>query len=211
MPRPKKQRTIEVLGPQILNTNQKVILSLDEFEVIKLIDYDHLNQKNCASHLKVSRTTVQRIYALARQKLALALVEKRTIEVKGGEVEEVYPQAESDFSTMIIAFAVEDDQLASHFGKAEALRLVDVSNGKIIQTRDLIDTDHLKHERAAYLKSLGVDHILVQHMGKSMYNHFLSYGIQAVQAQSTNINEALRLFLEDPAVKRELNPCQICQ
>jgi predicted DNA-binding protein (UPF0251 family)/predicted Fe-Mo cluster-binding NifX family protein len=211
MPRPKKQRMIEVLDPQTLNTNQKVILSLDEFEVIKLIDYVHLNQENCASHLKVSRTTVQRIYASARQKLALALIEKRAIEVKGGEVEEVHPQVESDFTTMMIAFAIENDQLASHFGKAESLRLVDVSHGKIIQTRDLIDTDHLKHERAAYLKSLGVDHILVQHMGKSMYNHFLSFGIQAVQAQSTSIEDALRLFLEDPAVKRELNPCQICQ
>lgn len=211
MPRPKKQRTIEVLDPQTLNTNQKVILSLDEFEVIKLIDYDHLNQENCASHLKVSRTTVQRIYASARQKLALALIEKRPIEVSGGEVEQLNVQHASDFSTMMIAFAIENDQLASHFGKAEALRLVDVSNGKIIQTRDLIDTDHLKHERAAYLKGLGVDHILVQHMGKSMYNHFLSFGIQAVQAQSTSIEEALRLFLEDPTVKRELNPCQICQ
>ena len=211
MPRPKKQRTIEVLNHPTTQSNQMVILSLDEFEVIKLIDYDHLNQENCASHLKVSRTTVQRIYASARQKLALALIEKRAIEVKGGEVDEVHPQVESDFSTMMIAFAIENDQLASHFGKAESLRLVDVSHGKVIQTRDLIDTDHLKHERAAYLKSLGVDHILVQHMGKSMYNHFLSFGIQAVQAQSTSIEEALRLFLEDPAVKRELNPCQICQ
>lgn len=210
MPRPKKLRTIEVLDHPTTQSNQKVILSLDEFEVIKHIDYEHLNQAHCAEHMNVSRTTVQRIYASARQKLALALIEKRAIEVKGGEVDEVHPQVESDFSTMMIAFAIENDQLASHFGKAESLRLVDVSHGKVIQTRDLIDTDHLKHERAAYLKGLGVDHILVQHMCKSMYNHFLRFGIQAVQAQSTNINEALRFFLEDPAVKRELNPCQIC-
>lgn len=211
MPRPKKQRTIEILDYLTTQSNKTVILTLDEFEVIKLIDYEHLNQAHCAEHMNVSRTTVQRIYASARQKLALALIEERGIEVIGGEVEEVYPQVESDFSTMMIAFAIEKHQLASHFGKAESLRLVDVSKGKIIQTRDLIDTDHLKHERAAYLKSLGVDHILVQRMGKSMYNHFLSVGIQAVQAQSTDIEEALRLFLEDPAVKRELNPCQICQ
>ena len=211
MPRPKKQRTIEVLNHPTTQSNQMVILSLDEFEVIKHIDYEHLNQAHCAEHMNVSRTTVQRIYASARQKLALALIEKRAIEVKGGEVEEVHPQVEADFTTMMIAVGIENDQIAQHFGKAENLRLFDVSKGKIIQTRDVMDTIHLKHERAAYLKSLGVDHILVQHMGKSMYNHFLSYGIQAVQAQSTNINEALRLFLEDPAVKRELNPCQICQ
>lgn len=211
MPRPKKQRTIEVLDQPTSKSNQKVILSLDEFEVIKLIDYEHLNQAHCAEHLHVSRTTVQRIYASARQKLALALIEKRSIEVKGGEVETITKTFESDFSTMMIAFAIENDQLAMHFGKAEQIRLVHVSKGKIIQSRDEFDTNHLKHERAAYLKSLGVDHVLVMHMGKSMYNHFLSYGIQAVQAQSANINEALRLFLEDPAVKRELNPCQICQ
>ena len=211
MPRPKKQRTIEIVDQPTSKSTQKVILTLDEFEVIKLIDYEHLNQTNCAEHMNVSRTTVQRIYASARQKLALALIEKRAIDVKGGEVEKVYSQQASDFSTMMIAIGIENDQLAQHFGKAEILRLYDVSKGKIIQTRDVKDTNHLKHERAAFLKSLGVNHILVQHMGKSMYNHFLSYGIQAVQAQSTNINEALRLFLEDPAVKRELNPCQICQ
>jgi predicted Fe-Mo cluster-binding NifX family protein len=115
------------------------------------------------------------------------------------------------FETMMIAIGIENDQIAQHFGKAEKLRLMDVSKGKIIQVRDVMDIHHLKHDRAAFLKSLGVNHILVQHMGKSMYNHFLSYGIQAVQAQSTSIEEALRLFLEDPAVKRELNPCQICQ
>jgi predicted DNA-binding protein (UPF0251 family)/predicted Fe-Mo cluster-binding NifX family protein len=211
MPRPKKQRLIEINDPPTSQSNQKVVLTLDEFEVIKRIDYEHLNQTHCAEHMHVSRTTVQRIYASARQKLAMALIEKRPIEVKGGEVETISKPPEADYVTMMIALAVEDDHLAAHFGKASLLRLIDVSHGKIIQSRDVIDTNHLKHERAAYLKSLGIDHVLVMHMGKSMYNHFLSYGIQAVQAQSTNINEALRLFLEDPAVKRELNPCQICQ
>jgi len=211
MPRPKKQRTIEVLDQPISSSNQKVILSLDEFEVIKHIDYEHLNQAHCAEHMHVSRTTVQRIYASARQKLALALIEKRKIEVRGGEVETVKIHQDPKFETMMIAIGIENDQIAQHFGKAEKLRLMDVSKGKIIKVRDVMDIHHLKHDRAAFLKSLGVNLILVQHMGKSMYNHFLSYGIQAVQAQSTSIEEALRLFLEDPAVKRELNPCQICQ
>ncbi|HCT63524.1 MAG TPA: hypothetical protein DIC19_05435 [Erysipelotrichaceae bacterium] len=211
MPRPKKQRTIEIVDQPTTKSNQKVILSLDEFEVIKHIDYEHLNQAHCAEHMHVSRTTVQRIYASARQKLALALIEKRKIEVRGGEVETVKIHQDPKFETMMIAIGIENDQIAQHFGKAEKLRLYDVSKGKIIQVRDVKDTNHLKHDRAAFLKSLGVNHILVQHMGKSMYNHFLSFGIQAVQAQSTSIEEAIRLFLEDPAVKRELNPCQICQ
>lgn len=211
MPRPKKQRTIEINDPPTSPSNRKVILSLDEFEVIKRIDYEHLNQSHCAEHMHVSRTTVQRIYASARQKLALALIEKRSIEVRGGEVESISKPLETEYDTMMIALAVEDDHLATHFGKATILRLMDVSHGKIIQSRDVVDTSHLKHERAPFLKSLGVDHVLVMHMGKSMYNHFLSFGIQAVQAQSPNIEEALTLFLENPAQKRELNPCQICQ
>ena len=70
MPRPKKQRTIEVIDSSISKSTQAVVLSLDEYEVIKRIDYEHLNQAHCAEHMHISRTTVQRIYASARQKLA---------------------------------------------------------------------------------------------------------------------------------------------
>ena len=210
MPRPKKQRTIEVIDPSISISTQAVILSLDEFEVIKRIDYEHLNQTHCAEHMHISRTTVQRIYASARQKLALALIEQRSIEVKGGEVKAVTSKP-GVMDKMMIALAYEDEQLAMHFGKCSKLMLLDVSKGRIIQSRTLEDTVHLKQERPAFLKRLGVNHVLVQHMGKSMYNLFLTYGIQAVQAQSPNIDEALRIFLEDPAKMRELNPCQICQ
>lgn len=209
MPRPLKQRTIETRDPSKTNPTQAVVLSLDEFEVIKRIDYEHLNQELCAKYMNVSRTTVQRIYASARQKLALALIEKRLIDVRGGEVEAIETKPKNH-DTLMIAIAIEDNQIALHFGKCSTLMLVDVVKGKLIQSRTLMDETHFKLDRPAFLESLGVNHVLVQQMGKSIYNHYLNHGIQAVQAQSSNIEEALRLFLEDPVSQRDLNPCQIC-
>lgn len=62
-----------------------VILSVDEYEAIRLIDKQGFSQEECSSYMQVARTTVQLIYNSARKKLADALVDGLTLRIEGGD------------------------------------------------------------------------------------------------------------------------------
>lgn len=60
------------------------IMTVEEFETIRLIDYIGLTQEQCASQMHVARTTVQRMYTDARKKIAQYLFAGAALEVSGG-------------------------------------------------------------------------------------------------------------------------------
>lgn len=92
---PRRQRKRKVFLPPInrsWNSNSEYInevttLSYDEFEAIKLLDYEDLKQEEVASLMDVSRPTLTRIYESARKKMALALVQNTNIQIGGGNIE----------------------------------------------------------------------------------------------------------------------------
>ncbi len=67
--------------------SHSVAMTLEEYETIRLIDYEGFTQERCAEQMKVARTTVQSIYSEAREKLARALVEGRILCITGGNYE----------------------------------------------------------------------------------------------------------------------------
>jgi predicted DNA-binding protein (UPF0251 family) len=95
MPRAKALRTLQEL-PSVkgfrplwmrANYRQAITLKLEEYEVLRLIDYENLIQEQVAELMGVSRPTVTRIYDSARKKLGTALVEGRTFVIEGGDVQ----------------------------------------------------------------------------------------------------------------------------
>lgn len=73
-------------GPGLEATGE-TLLNLDEYESLRLLDYQHLTQEEAAVKMQVSRPTLTRIYEKARGKIARALVEGHTLMLEGGEVE----------------------------------------------------------------------------------------------------------------------------
>ncbi|HHT67248.1 MAG TPA: DUF134 domain-containing protein [Erysipelotrichaceae bacterium] len=93
MPRPRKWRNIcrlprcDRFGPHgfPVDDNNAVIMTVDEYEAIRLIDLERLTQEECAKQMNVSRTTVQGIYDDARKKLADSLVNGKMLLIRGGK------------------------------------------------------------------------------------------------------------------------------
>ena len=63
---------------------QKVCLSVEEFESIRLKDFEGLEQEECAQKMHISRPTFHRILESARKKLAEAMINGKAIQIEGG-------------------------------------------------------------------------------------------------------------------------------
>lgn len=92
MPRPRKCRRVCCLpwnasfGPTGTPTSDDtIVMSVDEYETIRLIDQMGFTQEECAEQMNVARTTVQGIYNDARKKLADVLVNGKSLIIRGGD------------------------------------------------------------------------------------------------------------------------------
>ena len=66
------------------NRMQCVTLLSEEFEAVKLVDYENLDQKKASKVMNISRPTLTRIYKRARKKIAEGLVEIKSLKLEGG-------------------------------------------------------------------------------------------------------------------------------
>ena len=86
---PRKRRLRKVVAPPGFKgykpfgahdvSNEFVELLYEEYEAIKLADYDFLHHKEASKLMGVSRPTFARIYESARRKIAQALVDVKEI------------------------------------------------------------------------------------------------------------------------------------
>ncbi len=93
MARPRKWRKVcclpgsENFGPLdgFLDKEDIIVMSIDEYETIRLIDLESYTQEECAGQMGIARTTVQGIYNDARKKLADSLVNGKLLNIQGGD------------------------------------------------------------------------------------------------------------------------------
>ena len=65
----------------------KVVLTIDEFEAVRLADLNGLYQEEAAEKMNVSRQTFGNIISSARYKIADCLVNAKALKIEGGEIE----------------------------------------------------------------------------------------------------------------------------
>ena len=142
MPRPVKCRKVchfpnvlEFLPAGDTEKNTPIVLTVDEYETIRLLDKEGYSQEQCAASMQVARTTVQRIYEIARKKIADALIDGHPLRIEGGDFricdgqssncsfggcykQEIYKKyaAEKGEGIMRIAVTYENGQIFQHFG-----------------------------------------------------------------------------------------------
>jgi predicted DNA-binding protein (UPF0251 family) len=73
-------------GKKRSDKDENVFLHLEEYETLRLCDYEMLNHHQASVLMSVSRPTLTRIYSHARQKIAEALVLGKQIIIEGGKI-----------------------------------------------------------------------------------------------------------------------------
>ena len=63
---------------------EEAVLSVDEFEALRLKDLEGLEQNECAAMMEISQPTFHRLVVSARRKVADALTHGKTIKIEGG-------------------------------------------------------------------------------------------------------------------------------
>ncbi|MCK4997182.1 DUF134 domain-containing protein [Candidatus Pacearchaeota archaeon] len=90
MPRPCKARRIrsspnslyfKPAGIKMTNLNE-IVLSLPEFEAIRLIDFEKISQTEAGSKMQISQSTLSRILSSGRKNIADAIVNGKAIKIE---------------------------------------------------------------------------------------------------------------------------------
>jgi predicted DNA-binding protein (UPF0251 family) len=92
MPNRRRHRRISMLPPMEgykpfgtpMRELESVILLYEEFEAIRLADYENLTQEEAAKRMNISRPTFTRLYDKALKSVAKAFVEGKAIIIQGG-------------------------------------------------------------------------------------------------------------------------------
>lgn len=93
MARPRKWKKvcavpeIDLYGPIEAShrANETLIMTIEEYETIRLIDQERLTQEESAQKMHVARGTIQRLYTSARTKLAESLINGNVLKIEGGD------------------------------------------------------------------------------------------------------------------------------
>lgn len=80
---PPKMKGFKPFGIRMCG-NAPVILKLEEYESLKLVNYDILSHDLAAVQMNVSRPTFTRIYNKALKQIAKSFVEGKAISIEGG-------------------------------------------------------------------------------------------------------------------------------
>ncbi|MGN0976874.1 MAG: DUF134 domain-containing protein [Faecousia sp.] len=217
MPRPTKCRrvcqfpqTLEFCPAQGAEGKEPVILTVDEYESIRLIDKEDLSQEQCAARMQVSRTTVQQIYANARKKLALALVDSLPIRIQGGDYQlcdgrdpdcgsafcfpqqfrRQYDKPKGKAITRV-AVPYENGGIFQHFGRSLHIKFYDIADGRILFS-GIVDTEGHGHcALVGLLNALDVDILLCGGIGPGARAALAAAGIQLYSGLSGNADTAV--------------------
>ncbi|MBQ4507256.1 MAG: DUF134 domain-containing protein [Firmicutes bacterium] len=205
MPRPVRCRRIERLpvyrsfSPDDAEAAENVIMTVDEYEALRLLDGEGLTQGGCAARMNISRTTVTAIYDSARKKIADALVHGKRLLIAGGSFEYsavVIAQSiiEKGRSTMRIAVTYENGEVFQHFGHSEHFKLYDVVDGKIT-AEQVVDTNGSGHgELAGFLKAAEADVLICGGIGRGAQMALEEAGIDYYAGVQGSADEAVKAF-----------------
>ena len=191
-----------------------VVMTLDEYETIRLIDKEGMSQEQCSDFMQIARTTVQHIYTGARRKLADALVDGRPLRIAGGdyqlcdggnamccrntcwkqEFSRMYAGTKGE-GIMRIAVTYENGEIFQHFGHTEFFKVYDAEDGKVVSS-EVVSTEGYGHGAlAGILGAMDVDVLICGGIGGGAKTALSAEGIRLYGGVSGSADAAVEDLL----------------
>ena len=207
MPRPFRCRRIEKqplyrsFSPDDITAAENVLMTVDEFEALRLLDDEGLTQETCAERMNIARTTVTAIYESARKKVADALMHGKRLMITGGHCEfepvEIHQNIiQKGSNTMRIAVTYENGEIFQHFGHSEQFKLYDTEDGKIVNEQ-IVATNGSGHGAlAGFLQALKADVLICGGIGMGAQMALADAGIKLYAGVQGPADEAAKALSE---------------
>jgi len=196
-------RTFSPIGINKIDT-EVVNIKLDEFEALRLCDYEGLSQIEAAEDMHVSRATVQRLLISARKKVVDVILHNKILEIKN-EIANIKLKGESKMNIegkeiKKIAFPTSDKvTVDSHFGHTKEFVIYTVGGTEVTTVVYVAAPVHKPGVLPKFLAEQGVDVIITGGMGQMAVDLFQRSEIDVVLGAKgridLNLNEYLGGFL----------------
>ena len=197
-----------------------VVLAVDEYEAVRLIDKEGFSQEEAGEYMHVARTTIQQIYTSARKKIADALVDGSVLRIEGGDYSlcdgmENYcgcggcrkhrciKESESELSggnSMKVMIPLDEDKksVCVSFGRAPLFMIFDSETGeKSILENPAADAQGGAGIKAAqFVADSGATSLITVRCGENAGEVFKAADIKVYKAEGTKADENLEAFKE---------------
>ncbi len=233
MARPRKCRRILMepeyccFTPDGEASGDDIFLTVDEYETIRLIDFENSTQAECAEKMGVARTTVTQMYDRARFKVAECLVTGKRLHISGGDYEVISEKDSTICKTgmksqeyniteglnrkgenqMRVAVTYDNGNVFQHFGHTENFKVYTIEDGKCISS-EVVSTNGQGHGAlAAALQNLEVETIICGGIGGGAINALSDAGIEVYAGNKGETDAVLQLYLEGNLIQNTQANC----
>lgn len=193
------ERLLKPVGVKLDNV-LKNTLNLDEFEALRLVDYEGLSQIDAATDMEVSRATIQRLLETGRQKITEAILLNKAIEIRN-DIKDIKLKGENkmnkqDKNTKVIAFPTSDrTTVDGHFGHTKEFALYTIEGTEVKDVKFITPPPHEPGVLPRFLGEQGIDVIITGGMGRMAVNLFNQQDIDVILGANGTINQNLSEYI----------------
>lgn len=100
---------------------------------------------------------------------------------------------------MILAIAKNDDLVDGFFGSCDTYELITLENNEVVKRETIFNDTDTHKLRPAFLKSLGVNAVMIKGLGLTAYDLLKANGIEVYTSELIPIEVAIQNFIDGKA------------
>ena len=203
-------------APLGVENAEKCMISVDEYEAVRLIDLEKKTHQQCAELMGVSRVTVTDMYEKARFKIADSIANGKILCITGGNyricegsvnkccgkrckklksIKNLVVKKKGE-GKMKVAVTYDNGEVVQHFGHTENFKIYNIEDKTIIDA-NVVNTMGSGHGAlAGFLVENEVDTLICGGIGGGARNALAEAGITLYGGVSGNADDAVKALID---------------